>query len=308
MRLWEVRFQKALRGSLAGWDKLATRQASLLMILHKCHEYYAFAEEVTDLCDSLAENDEERVASRKESALSIVDKALSLLESLSGVSPTVMKYIEDLGDVYDVAGLLPSSTTLSEMLSVREMVRAELESRKFLLIPSPDAKKIRQIKPFGNQIYKAFPSARTELTNAGTAFAVELHTASVFHLMRATEIAMRALCNDRGITQIKGAPVHMMQWHQIITALEAENQAIANWPNSLGEIKVQAQEFYCGAAAQFRGLKDEWRNHVSHTRTDYSRRRAEDATDHVKRLMQTLSSRISETTRTPKVWTAAELR
>jgi hypothetical protein len=194
------------------------------------------------------------------------------------------------------------------MLSVKDMVRSELEARKFLLIPPPDDKKVRQARPFGNQVYRAFPSARTELTNAGTAFAVELYTACVFHLMRAAEIAMRALCNDRGITQIKGAPVHMMQWHQIITALEAENLIISNWPNSLGEIKVQAQEFYSGAAAQFRGIKDEWRNHVSHTRTDYSRSRAEEANHHVNRLMRTLSSRISESASTPKIWTAAELR
>ena len=64
---------------------------------------------------------------------------------------------------------------------------------------------------------------------------------------------MRALCNDRGIAAVKGVPVHMMEWHDIIKALEDENSKIAQWPKALGQIKVQAQEFYNGATAQFTG-------------------------------------------------------
>jgi len=291
------------------WIKMAVYPVSLLMILHKCHEYYDFADELNEICTmiQLQEAKENLSKGLIKSALSVIDQALKLLHLLEGVSPNVIQHIEEVGQVYSVVGASPS-TALSEMLSIGNMVRRELEVRKFLLIPSPDDKKVRQAKPFGNAVYFAFPSARVELTNAGTAFAVELYTASVFHLMRATEIALRALCNDRGITSIKNAPVDMMQWETIIKALETETQQIVNWPNSLGKIKVQAEEFYNGATGHFRGIKDEWRNHVAHTRTDYLRSRAEEATFHVRHLTQTLATRISETSVTPKIWTTAELR
>jgi hypothetical protein len=280
------------------------------MILHKCHEYYEFCDRIADF-SSILEKDLPETEFEKqlgESAFGIANDAIELLEALGDVSPTVIGYIVDLGEVWGSVGAYPLSTTLSEILSIKEMVRTELESRKFLFIPSPDDKRIRQTEPFGKEVYLSFPTARIELTNAFTAFAVELYTACIFHLMRATEISMRALCNDRRIAAIKGSPVHMMEWHEIISALEAENLKIANWPKTLGEIRVQAQEFYNGATSQFRGIKDEWRNHVSHTRSDYSRGRAEEAIQHVKILMQTLATRISETSVTPTVWTTAELR
>jgi hypothetical protein len=291
--------------------KMAAHPLSLLMILHKCHEYYDFCDELADVCNLIAQikPDEEPDENEFGAASLVAQKALALLKSLNGVSPTVLEHIEDLGNHFsEIASGLDGAYILSHMETIRNMVRAELEARMFMLIPPPDDKKVRRPKPFGVQVYRAFPTARVELTNAGTAFAVELYTASIFHLMRSTEIAMRALCNDRGMTHIKSAPIEMMQWGDIIKGLDAENLQIANWSNSLGQIKVQAQEFYNGATAQFRGIKDEWRNHVSHTRQDYSRSRAEDATHHVKRLMQTLATRISENTSTPKIWTAAELR
>lgn len=289
--------------------RIAAHPLSLLMILHKCEKYYELADSLREILeDPNFFTLEEISGKRLKSVSNIAAEAYTLLKALGSVSPSVLGHVEDIADSYAVLNNSKPAFIIADLQSISSMVRTELESRKFLLIPSPDGKKIRQTKPFGKDVYLAFPSARVELTNAGTAFAVELYTASIFHLMRATEVAMRALCNDRGIAAVKGVPVHMMEWHDIIKALEDENSKIAQWPKALGQIKVQAQEFYNGATAQFRGLKDEWRNHVSHTRIDYSRSRAEDATHHVKRLMQTLATRISETSVTPTIWTAAELR
>jgi hypothetical protein len=292
------------------WGKMATRPVSLPMILHKCHDYYRLSEDLNEyffalsLTDSnapLEDGDRTRIDS-------IADNALELARALKGIDPSVLSMVDRIQSDLKDPSTLKAGQAGKDLDSLNDILKRELESRTFLYIPAPDNKRIRQSKPFGNKVYQAFPSARVELTNAGTALAVELYTASIFHLMRATEVAMRALCNDRGITLIKGAPVEMAQWQEILAVLDQETLKIANWPRALGNIKVQAQQFYNEAVSEFRGIKDEWRNHVAHTRTDYRKPQAESATDHVKRLLKTLATRVSETDRTPTVWTAAELR
>jgi hypothetical protein len=138
-----------------------------------------------------------------------------------------------------------------------------------------------------------------------------MHTAAVFHFMRAAEIGLRSLAKDRRISHLpkkRNAPVAMGTWEDILRELDEQIGKISNWPNTMAEVKVQAQEFYNGSITEYRGFKDMWRNHVMHTRREYLRVDALSALDHVKRMMQRLSSRISETTYTPLIWTKAQLR
>ena len=289
---------------------MATHPVSLLMIIHKCHEYYALGESLNELFyDLLPWEDEKSLPDEMRDRVNeSADQAVRLIRSLKGISPTVAGVVERIASDLAFSRTLSVSRARGDMERLSDILKDELSQRKFLFIPPPEDKSIRKSRPFGRAVYDAFPSARAELTNAGTAFAVELYTASVFHLMRATEIAMRALCNDRGIIAVKGAPVEMAQWNDIITELDGVSTQIGSWPKTMGTIKSQAQEFYNGAASAFRGIKDQWRNHVAHMRTDYNRPRAEEAMDNVRTLMQTLATRITETTATPKIWTAAELR
>jgi hypothetical protein len=79
--------------------KMAAHPLSLLMILHKCHEYYDFCYEVDDFCDLVAKikADEEPDETEFSRASVIAKKAHSLLVALSNVSPTVLEHVEDLG-------------------------------------------------------------------------------------------------------------------------------------------------------------------------------------------------------------------
>jgi len=315
MRLWEIRLQKALRGSWARWDKLATRQASLLMILHKCYEYYEFSDALAQLRNDLAriKDDEEPGEEELRLGSEIAEKAHSLLSSLKNVSPSVLAHIEEWARYYsDIVAGPTQGEILGTLESIRAMVGAELQSRKFLYIPSPDDEKIRQTKPFGNQVYQAFPSARQDLTNAGTAFAVELYTASVFHLMRSAEYGLRALAWDRRVKTLTKAgrayPLDLATWEDILRELDPEVAKIANWPRTKGQIRTQAMEFYGTAVEEIRGFKDAWRNHVMHTRGNYIREDAVQLISHVQRFMTTLASRVSEQQRTPRIWTKKQLR
>lgn len=40
---------------LTPWGKIAARSVSLLLILHKCHEYFQFCDNLSDLMNRLAQ-------------------------------------------------------------------------------------------------------------------------------------------------------------------------------------------------------------------------------------------------------------
>ena len=61
-----------------------------------------------------------------------------------------------------------------------------------------------------------------------------------------------------------------------------------------GKVKQSAQEFYYPALQDVRGIKDAWRNHVMHTRREYTALEADAILEHVKRLMATLAPKVKE--------------
>ena len=293
---------------------MATRPLSLLMILHKCHEYYDFCYEIDDFCDLVTniEHDEELDESEFARAAKIAKKAYSLLAALSNVSPTVLEHIEDLGKHFsEIASGLSGAYILGHMETIRNMVSIELGTRMFMYIPFPDNQKFSHVQLFGEAVFLAFPSAREELTSAGTAFAVGLYTASVFHSMRAVEYALRVLAADRRVkVRTKGGksfPLDIATWEDILKVLENEVAKVAQWPRTKGRARVQATEFYGTALAEVRGFKDAWRNHIMHSRHSYIREDAVQVMTHVERFMRTLATRIGEGKVTPKVWTQNEL-
>lgn len=313
-RMAEIHLQKVISCSDLLWSKLAARPAGLLMILHKCHEYYEFSGELEQLRQDLMRIKDDELPGEEELGMAsrIAEKAHSLLMGLKNVSPTVLNHIKDWAQHYSEISDGPSQgDILSTLESIRSMVETELESRKFIYIPSPDDEKIKQAKPFGNRVYQAFPSARQDLTDAGTAFAMELYTACVFHLMRAAEYGIRALAWDRRVKVLTKAgkpyPLDLATWEEILRGLDAEIGKTSLWPKAKGEIRTQATEFYGTAIQEIRGFKDTWRNHVMHTRGEYTQEDAVQIMSHVKRFLMTLASRISEQDRTPCVWTKKQL-
>ncbi len=294
--------------------KMAVRLESLLMILHKCHEYFAFCDQLSDLkclLNRIRLGDEPR--EREWGAAAETAKAaLSLLVSLGDVSPTVIDLIRDMAQfLSEISSGMNADYLLKCLEDIRRMVQRELESRFFLMIPSPRDKMLRNPEPFGSKVFQAFPSARQDLTDAASAFATELYTACVFHLMRAVEHGLVALALDRRIkTRTKSRqiyPFDLATWEVILRELDGEIGKIAQWPKNKGNVRTQAVEFYGAAVAEVRGFKDAWRNHVMHSRCAYNESDAIQVKSHVERFMVTLSSRISEQDRTPYVWTKRQL-
>ena len=160
---------------------------------------------------------------------------------------------------------------------------------------------------FGDEVFEAFPSAELDIQEAANCLACECSTAAVFHLMRASEFALRALARDRTI-EFADKPLDHKEWGQILPKLDAvvrdlrERTPSDAWPDPY--IREQQISFYYEVVHQFRAFNEIWRRHVSHADPSafYSRGHAKDVFDFVKNFMQKLSTRIAETKTTETYW------
>jgi hypothetical protein len=207
----------------------------------------------------------------------------------------------DMGELYTFEAMY------KELDRLLVAILTELPRQKFVYISPSHHEYFDQEKLFGDGVYQAFPNVRAEIKNAGNALAVGLCTAAVFHLMRTAEKGMQVLAWDRRVGIVHNKPPELQQWKDILDGVENEVKNIAGWPNSLGIAKTQAEEFYNGALAEFRGFKDAWRNHVMHSRRDYEFDEAKTVVSHVSRFMRTLATRLSESKRTPRIWGKSQI-
>jgi hypothetical protein len=149
----------------------------------------------------------------------------------------------------------------------------------------------------GEDIKKAFPSATFDLREAGNCIAVDSGTAAVFHLMRAVEWGVRALCVDLGVLDVPRRnatiPIEFAEWDKILDqlypAVQKKVDALAP-----GVAKQDTQEFYFTILHDIRGFKDAFRNHVMHTRKVYKQKEAVSVLAFVGKFFELLSTKIKE--------------
>ena len=198
-----------------------------------------------------------------------------------------------------------------ELRFLSEILEDELKAKVFLCIPEAAIDAFDSPNLFGEDVLAAFPSAAFDVAEAGSCFACGRYTAAIFHLMCATEHAMRVLANDRRVklTTKGGAyPIEMATWEDVLRQMDKELVRIGAWARAKGDVKVQALEFYGSAIEELRAVKEAWRNPIMHAKRHYTEEDAAQVMAHVKRLMRVLATRISESNRTPAVWTKAQLR
>jgi hypothetical protein len=191
----------------------------------------------------------------------------------------------------------------AHLLRIEEAILKDAWLQKFLLVPSTRAEYVESPEALmGADVVKAFPSATSDLREAGNCLAADCNTAAVFHLMRAVEWALRAFAVHLGFRTLKIhkrgrsyklTPVSFSTWEGILTECESKVDKMITTMRA-GKRKQQAQEFYYPVLADIRALKDAWRNHVMHNRAEYSASDADAILDHVKRLMTMLAKRVKE--------------
>jgi hypothetical protein len=183
---------------------------------------------------------------------------------------------------------------------------AELEGVEFLQVAADRMKLIDRDDLFGARVNEMFGSTTRDIREAGNCLAAECPTAAVFHLMRASEIALRVLARDRNVA-FKDKPLEQKQWGEILGALEGIVKELREgdskrWLNL--EVRDVQIRFYNEVLQEFRGFNEAWRKHLSHAHPDsiYDRDYAMSVFKHVRAFMQKLASKIGEGKTTPEFW------
>jgi hypothetical protein len=232
----------------------------------------------------------------------------------------VLKHIRRAGEACENAGLANASEQIgfvqmhvkwqqnevdysalcAELRHVINAILQDLNKRIFLKVDPSLREYVDNELLFGAAVKKAFPSASTDIREAGNCLAADCNTAAVFHLMRVAEYGLRALAHDRRIRLDKNKPIDLATWEDLVKKLEEAEDAIRNFPKTAAR---EAQfDFFHGANMEVKRFKNKFRNRVMHSRESYGEHEAMSAFGHVKAFMEILSSRISEGTRTPIIW------
>jgi hypothetical protein len=192
-------------------------------------------------------------------------------------------------------GLVRSPSCAHEIIlagieEIQQSITHELAARKFAFIAPGGSEFFEQHDLFGEGVSAAFPSAQEDIKEAGNCLAADLNTASVFHLMRAVEIGLRALA--RHVRVPAKGQLEYAQWNQIIEQIESKVRIVRQQP--AGKKKSESLEFYHGVLGEFNAFKDVWRNNVMHSRRHYNHPEARGAYLHVREFMQRLATRVKE--------------
>jgi hypothetical protein len=172
----------------------------------------------------------------------------------------------------------------------RKLLEDDLRSVLLLVVEPAKRPFYESVEPFGPEVEAAFPSAKSELIEACNCYALDRNDACVFHLMRALEKPLLALCAELHI-DCEGEP-----WGRIIERIEKAIGEFAKRPRKDEPRKIDKLQFYSEAAKEFRYFKDAWRNCTAHQseRESFTEKDAARIMGHVRDFMQRLSKRLSE--------------
>lgn len=202
--------------------------------------------------------------------------------------------------------VVDNSSTLEIVHRIQVDIVTDLEKRMLLIVDGERAELIDRDDLFGVAAKEAFVSASEDIKESGNCLAAECNTAAVFHMMRAAEVALRALAKDRDVI-FKDKPLEQKEWGEILGALEGKVKDLRlgdskRW--SKPEIREVQIRFYNEVLQELRGFNEVWRRHLSHVHEGslYDRDYAMSVFNHVRAFMQKLAGKISEDTITPEFW------
>jgi hypothetical protein len=170
-------------------------------------------------------------------------------------------------------------------------LNAEMKSKLFVFIPSHRQKFMQPRHFMAEGTKEAFPKAREEMANAGRSHAVGIHTAAVFHCMRAVEIGLRTMAIALDV-KVGEVPLELADQEAVIRGIESKI-------NGMKDRKKTAEKdddlnFYSQAAMQFRYFKDGWRVRTAHTRATYEEGESLSVLEHAASFIDDLSKRLKE--------------
>jgi len=144
---------------------------------------------------------------------------------------------------------------------------------------------------FGEPVSQKFPSSSFAITEAGKCIAVDRFTASVFHLMRVMEVALRAVAKGLSIPDpVKEADRNWgAMLRKIREKMDENTKSRSNDPVWSG-----AKEFFEDVYVHVSAVKNAWRNPTMHIENKYTKEEALRIFEATEGFMATLAQRIGE--------------
>jgi len=192
--------------------------------------------------------------------------------------PVTLRTIEEMllpATTYDVAN--------QAMAQVFNTLAFELAGRQFYAPMRKHDCYYDDLKLFGEDVFTNFPSANNDIYEAGMCLAFERGTACVMHLMRVTEVGLRTLAKNIGVTV-------QTDWGAYLRAIDEKLKVKAK----AGTSNPADEAFYREAHAILDRVRIAWRNPTMHVDNSYSVERAEEILLTIKSLMRHLATKISE--------------
>jgi hypothetical protein len=195
---------------------------------------------------------------------------------------------------------MPYKIVGSLITELRRRIREDLEDRAFFQISIEKSNRFFKLGSdglvpkttadlFGEHVVLRLRSGTGDLEEACKCFVAGRNTATVFHLMRVMEAALRLLAkslNDQSID-----PNRNPSWESILRKCDDElkkkhAERCAEWQADPG--------FFDTATANLRAVKDAWRNPTMHVETHYDEETAIDVMNTVRAFTRHLVTKLSE--------------
>ncbi len=171
-----------------------------------------------------------------------------------------------------------SATTgkeLQESLSqFRCTMQAELQTRIFFVLREDLFRYYGLKQPFGEEVAAKFSASSDDLENAAKCIALEQPTASVFHLMRALETAVGALCSKLSISNTDRV------WGVLLSDLHKKIEVMP---------KGKDRTAWSEAHSNLYHVKEAWRNQTMHPKQTYTTEQAREVFEATKTFMRQLA-------------------
>lgn len=181
----------------------------------------------------------------------------------------------------------PVPQLVRDAFDLQGRLHDHFRSNFVLALSDADKRRFEPDQPlFGLDVDVRFPSASTDISEAGKCLALSRDTAAVFHLMRVMEVGVLAVARGLGIPD----PVKPAQrnWGAVLAKIKAEMDR----RSQAGQWLDRA--FFDEAYVSLDAVRSAWRNSTMHVDAVYPKDKAEDIFAAVRRFMVTLASRLDE--------------
>jgi hypothetical protein len=201
----------------------------------------------------------------------ILENQLSLALKIAGSLADQLGLESTKREVNRISSLCSFSGLKSEILArVKELkirIEEDLRAKHFFYVPDLLAIYYGKDELFGSEVPKKFKGCGVDIREAGNCLALNQPTACVFHLMRAMEIAVRALGR-----RLKVTITPQSTWRKMTGEMDDKIKKMAD--NT--DLKKEKKNKWEASRANLHHVGSVWRNNTMHPAASYTQQQALD--------------------------------